>query len=257
MPDSALLLAIDTCGPSGSVALGRWSAGAVEILGQTELAGRTYSATLVAAIAGLLNQNQKKLSQLDAIVVVNGPGSFTGVRVGLSAAKGLAQGASLPVLAVSRLEVLAGKRRLPPRLSMPIAARFFCASRIFRASRRRAGNYWPARAILPGSILPVSTLRPCASPSAMNLPPRCSARRGRRSSSSPFPRLRPPTLSSSAPHAPPPGSSLTWLCSTAITCAAPMPRSSANPRGGRTPYELPGRRDCRPAHGCSRPAGHH
>ena len=113
MPDSALLLAIDTCGPSGSVALGRWSAGAVEILGQTELAGRTYSATLVAAIAGLLNQNQKKLSQLDAIVAVNGPGSFTGVRVGLSAAKGLAQGASLPVLAVSRLEVLCWKAQAP------------------------------------------------------------------------------------------------------------------------------------------------
>lgn len=109
MPDSALLLAIDTCGPTGSVALGRWSAGAVEVLGQMELAGRTYSATLVAAIAGLLDRNHKKLNQLDAIVVVNGPGSFTGVRVGLSAAKGLAEGASLPVLAVSRLEVLAFK----------------------------------------------------------------------------------------------------------------------------------------------------
>ena len=54
MPDFPLLLAIDTCGPSGSVALGRIPGRDLEILGQTELAGRTYSATLVSAIAELL-----------------------------------------------------------------------------------------------------------------------------------------------------------------------------------------------------------
>ena len=47
MPDSALLLAIDTCGPTGSVALGRAGAGSVQIFGEKELAGRTYSATLI------------------------------------------------------------------------------------------------------------------------------------------------------------------------------------------------------------------
>lgn len=113
MPDSALLLAIDTCGPTGSVALGRSVDGAVEILGETELAGRTYSATVIAAIGELLTKANTGLDQLAAIVVVNGPGSFTGVRVGLSAAKGLAEGASLPLLAVSRLEVLARKAKVP------------------------------------------------------------------------------------------------------------------------------------------------
>ena len=49
-----LLLGIDTCGPSGSVALGRLSGGAVEILGQIELEGRSYSSTLVAAVRDLL-----------------------------------------------------------------------------------------------------------------------------------------------------------------------------------------------------------
>lgn len=111
MPESALLLAIDTCGPSGSVALGRLAAGAVEILGQKELAGRTYSATLVAAIGEMLTGANLSLGQLGVLIVVNGPGSFTGVRVGVSAAKGLAEGASLPALAVSRLEVLAFKAR--------------------------------------------------------------------------------------------------------------------------------------------------
>ncbi len=48
------ILAIDTCGPSGSVALGRLAGRDLEILGQIELAARTYSATLVAAVAELL-----------------------------------------------------------------------------------------------------------------------------------------------------------------------------------------------------------
>jgi tRNA threonylcarbamoyladenosine biosynthesis protein TsaB len=108
-----LLLAIDTCGPSGSVALGRIPGRDVEILGQTELAGRSYSARLVAAIAGLLETAGVTLDDLDAIVVVNGPGSFTGVRVGVSAVKGLAEGRELPVVALSRLEVLARKSGVP------------------------------------------------------------------------------------------------------------------------------------------------
>lgn len=109
MAESALLLGIDTCGPSGSVALGRLSAGAVEILGQIELEGRSYSATLVAAVGEVLVQTGTKLSLLHAMVAVNGPGSFTGVRVGLSAVKGLAEATGIPVAAVSRLEVLAAK----------------------------------------------------------------------------------------------------------------------------------------------------
>ena len=109
MDKSALLLGIDTCGPSGSVALGRLAAGEVEILGQIELEGRSYSATLVAAVGEVLAQAGTKLSLLHAMVAVNGPGSFTGVRVGLSAVKGLAEVAQIPVVAVSRLEVLAKK----------------------------------------------------------------------------------------------------------------------------------------------------
>ena len=107
MPDSMLLLAIDTCGPSGSVALGRSSSRDVEILSQIELEGRSYSSTLVEAVKDVLSQNGVELRQVSCIVVVNGPGSFTGVRVGVSAAKGLAEAAQIPVTSVSRLEVLA------------------------------------------------------------------------------------------------------------------------------------------------------
>lgn len=104
------LLGIDTCGSSGSVALGRLTGThAAELIAQKELEGRTYSATVVATVDTLLTDHQLKLSDLGCIVVVNGPGSFTGVRVGLSAAKGFADATGIPVVAVSRLEVLARK----------------------------------------------------------------------------------------------------------------------------------------------------
>src|SRR5947209_156041 len=99
------LLGIDTCGPSGSVALGRINEPAAQI----ELEGRTYSATLVSAVEEILRGQGIRLSDLGCIVVVHGPGSFTGVRVGLGATKGLSEGAGVPVIAVSRLEVLAWK----------------------------------------------------------------------------------------------------------------------------------------------------
>jgi tRNA threonylcarbamoyladenosine biosynthesis protein TsaB len=108
-----LLLGIDTCGPAGSVALARLSGENLEILGETALEGRTYSATLVAAIDELLKKHGLALTAVACGVVVSGPGSFTGVRIGLSAAKGLAEGADLKVVAVSRLDVLARKAGLP------------------------------------------------------------------------------------------------------------------------------------------------
>jgi tRNA threonylcarbamoyladenosine biosynthesis protein TsaB len=122
-----LVLGVDTCGPTGSVALARigrqpqqiltktaWDLGqSAKILGQITLAGRTYSATLVAAIAELLTQNEARLADVGAIAVVHGPGSFTGVRVGLSAVKGLAEPGNTPVVAVSRLAVLAAKAGVP------------------------------------------------------------------------------------------------------------------------------------------------
>jgi tRNA threonylcarbamoyladenosine biosynthesis protein TsaB len=113
MPHGAPILAIDTCGPSGSVALGRLAGRDLEILGETELAGRTYSATLVSAVDALLESARLTLKDLGGIVITNGPGSFTGVRVGLSVVKGLAQAAQIPVVPLSRLLVLARKSGVP------------------------------------------------------------------------------------------------------------------------------------------------
>jgi tRNA threonylcarbamoyladenosine biosynthesis protein TsaB len=104
-----IVLGIDTCGATGSIALGRLENGAVALLGQAELVGKTYAAQLVPAARALLAKEGVDVGALEAIVVVNGPGSFTGVRIGVSTAKGLAEGMGIPLLAVSRLAVLAGK----------------------------------------------------------------------------------------------------------------------------------------------------
>lgn len=104
-----LIFSIDTCGPLGSVALARLHDARLEILGQTELPGKTYSVQLVPAIRDLLAAENAAPSGLAAIVVVSGPGSFTGIRIALAAAKGLAETHATPILAVSRLAVLAHK----------------------------------------------------------------------------------------------------------------------------------------------------
>ena len=97
------ILLIDTCGATGSLAL----ANSTHPLAVATLPGRSAAERLVPAIHALATSSGLSLSQLDAIAVVHGPGSFTGVRVGLSAAKGLCHALNLPLIAISRLAVLA------------------------------------------------------------------------------------------------------------------------------------------------------
>lgn len=102
-----ILLAIDTCGGVGSVAITKCEPGSLQVLAYEELAGKTFSLYLVDRIQKALAVTGLALSEVDAVVVVNGPGSFTGVRIGVSAAKALAETMKKPLLAVSRLDVLA------------------------------------------------------------------------------------------------------------------------------------------------------
>jgi tRNA threonylcarbamoyladenosine biosynthesis protein TsaB len=120
-----MLLSLNTCGSTASVALGVADADfkSVRIVATAELAVRTYSARLVPEIAAMLESRQATIQDIEAIVVVNGPGSFTGIRVGLSTAKGLAESASIPIIAVSRLALLAAASSLPHVLAAVDAGR--------------------------------------------------------------------------------------------------------------------------------------
>ena len=97
------LLLIDTCGATGSLAL----ADSTRPLAGATLPGRSAAERLVPTIQALVAGSGLSLGQLDAVAVVHGPGSFTGERVGLSAAKGLCHALNLPLVAISRLAVLA------------------------------------------------------------------------------------------------------------------------------------------------------
>ena len=96
------LLLIDTCGSTGSLALAEDG----RVLQQVLLPARSASAQLVGALRAELLAIGWPVRSLSAIAVVNGPGSFTGLRVGLSAAKGVCETAGLPLVTVSRLAVL-------------------------------------------------------------------------------------------------------------------------------------------------------
>jgi len=106
-----LLLVTDTSGKDGFVGLVRAGDGAqaspIEVLEQVALAGGTFSAQLVPQIAGVLAKHKFHKTDLDAFVVVSGPGSFTGLRVGLAAIKALAEILHKPIVPLSLLEVLA------------------------------------------------------------------------------------------------------------------------------------------------------
>lgn len=69
---------------------------------------KEHGAFLHEAIQSVLKVNTMNPSGIDAIAVTNGPGSYTGIRVGLSAAKGLAYSLKKPVLVCSTLKILAG-----------------------------------------------------------------------------------------------------------------------------------------------------
>jgi tRNA threonylcarbamoyladenosine biosynthesis protein TsaB len=103
------VLAFDTCGEVGTVALVNLEndATTVTCVSQTELGGRASSAELMPAVDAMLRKAGLDLRALRALLVVNGPGSFTGIRVGLSTTKGLAHATGIPVVAISRLAVLA------------------------------------------------------------------------------------------------------------------------------------------------------
>jgi tRNA threonylcarbamoyladenosine biosynthesis protein TsaB len=100
------ILLINTAGGVGSVALADTEL-AEAIVATEMLPGRTSSERLVPAVRRLMGDAGWRLSELAAVVVVHGPGSFTGVRVGLSAAKGLSEAGGVPLIAVSRLALLA------------------------------------------------------------------------------------------------------------------------------------------------------
>lgn len=79
------------------------------LVSERGIAGRETQEQLMNVIAEVLGESRLLVSALHVLGVVTGPGSFTGVRIGLAAVKGLAESLNLPVVAISRLAVLAAQ----------------------------------------------------------------------------------------------------------------------------------------------------
>jgi len=129
------LLFIDTSGKTATVAL---SPGNRPALVRRIADAREQAAVLNLVIAETLEAAGMTLHDLDAIAVCAGPGSYTGLRVGMSTAKGLAYALDKPLLLFNQLDLLAGQYKEQGALMIALKA--------------RAGEYFYARYRNDGSI---------------------------------------------------------------------------------------------------------
>ena len=81
-----------------------------------------HAAFLHPAIARILKKTERKISDLEAVAVVSGPGSYTGIRIGMAAAKGLCLATGVPLILFNRLQLMAAAMKE----NFPIASGFYC-----------------------------------------------------------------------------------------------------------------------------------
>ncbi len=141
-----LTLAADTTEAYGSIALADENGVREEVLLH---APQGFSHVLFANLEGLLARQGVDLREIDLFAAASGPGSFTGVRVGLSAIKGLAEVCGKRVVALSNLEVLAEFGTSDMRAVVIDAHR----GEVYAAVYDRDG-----RAIVPEVVLPFDKL---------------------------------------------------------------------------------------------------
>lgn len=114
----AYILNIETATKNCSVSLGKDK----QLIDVIEYASESYSHAekLHVFIDRILKQNRLKPSDLNAVAVSKGPGSYTGLRIGVSAAKGLAYALNIPLISLSTLTILARKITINSGFIIPI-----------------------------------------------------------------------------------------------------------------------------------------
>lgn len=144
------LLALDTSTEYLSLAL--WHDGEVAV--REMLAGQRHSELILPMLGELLAEAGWRLADVDGIAFGEGPGSFTGLRIGCGVAQGLAFGADLPVIGVCTLEALA-QQAAAERVIACLDARM---NEVYHAAYRRTGEGWQAVA-QPGLYPPAQVPR--------------------------------------------------------------------------------------------------
>ena len=147
-----ILLSIDTSGPACSAAL----LADDRLLGEIVInSALTHSETIMPAVDELLSRENLTCADVDLFAVAAGPGSFTGVRIGVCAAKGMAHAAGKPCARVNSLAALAAGLPFVPGVVCPILdAR---REQVYCAAYRWTGAALPEK-ILPDAALPLTEL---------------------------------------------------------------------------------------------------
>ena len=141
-----LILALETSAKSVSAAVVK---DGVPLAYSYQNAGLTHSRTLMPLVDSMLQNSGLQLSDMDLLAVSNGPGSFTGLRIGVSALKGLAWAAEKPCVGVSTLEAMAQNLRHTEGVIVCAmdARRNQIYNALFRADKGRLTRLAPDRAI--------------------------------------------------------------------------------------------------------------
>ena len=147
-----MILAIETATPHGSVALVEGGVVAAETVLPP---GRQGSETLITAVSGLLDARGVGPSGISCVAVSAGPGSFTGLRVGMAAAKGYCFGWKLPMALVPTLEALASRFPGEKRVICPVldARKKEVYAALFRREGDALARLTPDLAIPPGDLV--------------------------------------------------------------------------------------------------------
>jgi len=136
-----LILAIATSGQSGGITLAEANAGSFRVIESAAIAGGTFSAQLIPTLAALLKKHGYGVNDLGGFAAASGPGSFTGLRVGLSAIKGLAETLHKPIATVSVLEALSSMAEKTGKIAAAIDAG---RKEVFLGLYQKDGN-WSAK----------------------------------------------------------------------------------------------------------------
>jgi len=146
------ILAIDTSTASGSIALLEDDRLIAEL---TTCSQKTHAERLLPSIKGLLEGADARIEEIDCFAVTKGPGSFTGLRIGLSTVKGLAWSLHKPVIGVSTLEALAMNIPYADKPICPIldARKKEVYAGIYRCDGNRLERIMDDKAIKPAVLL--------------------------------------------------------------------------------------------------------
>ncbi|MGH2667433.1 tRNA (adenosine(37)-N6)-threonylcarbamoyltransferase complex dimerization subunit type 1 TsaB [Flavobacterium sp.] len=133
----AYILSIETATRNCSVALSQ--NGVTIACKEVSDAGYSHAEKLHVFIEDILQENKICFQDLSAVAVSQGPGSYTGLRIGVSAAKGLCYSLNIPLIAIDTLETLAKKLTVEKGVIVPMldARRMECYTAIFNAEHEK------------------------------------------------------------------------------------------------------------------------